>query len=45
MIESLIRELSRQQDTLGTIIPHELFSRYAEINEEIIEWLENYIKS
>ena len=45
MIESLIRELYCQQDTLGIIIPHELFSRYAEINEEVIEWLQNYVKS
>ena len=45
MIESLIRELYRQQDTLGIIIPHELFSRYVEINEEVIEWLQKYIES
>jgi len=45
MWESLIRELEREQDNLGVLIPKQLFIPWAEANEAIINWIEEYIKS
>ena len=39
MIESLIRELIRQQDTLAHFLPNELWYKYAQINEDVIDYL------
>lgn len=44
MIESLIRELYRFQDLLANLIPTELWEPWAESNENIIKWLEDYYK-
>ena len=40
MEDSLIRELTYIQNALAEIVPIDLFCKWAEINEEIITWLE-----
>ena len=40
MIESLIRELYRFQDTLAEFVPSEIWQSWAENNEKIILYLE-----
>lgn len=42
MIESIIRELVRFQDTLSDLIPLKLWSPWAEANEEVIDFLNEY---
>lgn len=41
MKESLIRELIRFQDLLHDLVPWELWHSWAEVNEEIINYLES----
>ena len=40
MIESLIRELYRFQDTLAEFVPSEIWQPWAENNEKLIWYLE-----
>ena len=39
MEDSLIRELIHIQNALAEIVPIDLYYKWAEINEEIIDWL------
>ena len=40
MEESLLRELIRFNDLMANYIPYELFIKWAEINDEIITYLQ-----
>ena len=40
MKESLLRELIRMNNLMIDFIPYELFKKWAEINDEIIDYLQ-----